>query len=97
MAGTLAKEYGKKWYYITPDYAFGHTLEAGLVKACTALGGTRAGGDLTPLGTADFSSYLINAQAAAPDVILFLTQGDDMINALKQAVQFGLEAQPLVA
>ncbi len=49
------------------------------------------GGDLTPLGTTDFSSYLIKAQAAKPDVIIFLAQGDDMINALKQAVQFGLD------
>jgi branched-chain amino acid transport system substrate-binding protein len=91
VAGTLIKDYGKKWYYITPDYAFGHTLEAGMVKASTKLGGTRVGGDLTPLGTTDFSSYLIKAQAAKPDVIIFLVQGDDMINALKQAVQFGLD------
>jgi branched-chain amino acid transport system substrate-binding protein len=49
------------------------------------------GADLTPLGTTDFSSYLIKAQAAKPDVIIFLTQGDDMVNALKQAVQFGLD------
>jgi branched-chain amino acid transport system substrate-binding protein len=62
-----------------------------MVKAAAALGGSRVGGDLTPLGTADFSSYLIKAQAASPDVIIFLTQGDDMVNALKQAVQFGLE------
>jgi branched-chain amino acid transport system substrate-binding protein len=46
---------------------------------------------LTPLGSVDFSSYLISAQAANPDVIIFLVQGDDMINALKQAVQFGLD------
>ena len=91
VAGTLIKDYGKKWYYITPDYAFGHTLEAGMVKASTKLGGSRVGGDLTPLGTTDFSSYLIKAQAAKPDVIIFLVQGDDMINALKQAVQFGLD------
>ena len=91
VAGTLIKDYGKKWYYITPDYAFGHTLEAGMIKASTKLGGTRVGGDLTPLGTTDFSSYLIKAQAANPDVIIFLTQGDDMVNALKQAVQFGLD------
>ncbi len=91
VAGTLIKDYGKKWYYITPDYAFGHTLEAGMVKASTKLGGSRVGGDLTPLGTTDFSSYLIKAQAAKPDVIIFLVQGDDMVNALKQAVQFGLD------
>jgi branched-chain amino acid transport system substrate-binding protein len=91
VASALIKDYGKKFYYITPDYSFGHTLEAGMVKASAALGGTRAGGDLTPLGTADFSSALINAQSANPDVIIFLTQGDDMVNALKQAVQFGLD------
>ena len=87
----VIKNAGKKWYYITPDYAFGHTLQAGLEKACAKAGGTKVGGDLTPLGTTDYSSYLIKAQAAKPDVILFLPQGDDMINALKQAVQFGLD------
>jgi branched-chain amino acid transport system substrate-binding protein len=91
VASALIKDYGKNIYYITPDYAYGHSMEAGLVKACAALGGIRAGGDLTPLGTVDFSSYLIKAQAANPDVILFLLGGDDMVNALKQAVQFGLE------
>jgi len=91
VAGALVKQYGKKYYYITPDYAFGHTLEAGMVKAIAALGGERVGGDLTPLGTVDFSSYLIKAQAANPDVIIFLIQGDDMLNALKQATQFGLQ------
>ncbi|HEY1886573.1 MAG TPA: ABC transporter substrate-binding protein [Roseiarcus sp.] len=91
VAGALIKAYGKKFYYITPDYAFGHTLEAGLVKATGPLGGTKIGGDLVPIGTVDFSSYLIKAQAANPDVIMFLLGGDDMTNALKQAVQFGLD------
>jgi branched-chain amino acid transport system substrate-binding protein len=91
VTGSLIKNAGKKWYYITPDYAFGHTLQSGLEKAAAKLGGTKVGGDLTPLGTTDFSSYLIKAQAAAPDVIIFLHAGDDMINALKQAVQFGLD------
>jgi branched-chain amino acid transport system substrate-binding protein len=91
VADALIRAYGKKFYYVTFDYAFGHTLEAGLIKATTALGGTRAGGDLVPLGTSDYSSYLINAQAANPDVIMFLIGGDDMTNALKQAVQFGLD------
>ncbi len=91
VAGTLIKTAGKKWYYITPDYAFGHTLQAGMEKAAASLGGTKVGGDLTPLGTTDFSSYLIKAQAANPDVIIFLVAGDDAVNALKQAVQFGLD------
>src|SRR5271155_5766089 len=91
VAGSLIKNAGKKWYYLTPDYAFGHTLQAGLEKAAATLGGVKVGGDLTPLGTTDFSSYLIKAQAANPDVIIFLQAGDDAVNALKQAVQFGLD------
>jgi len=90
VAGVLVKDYGKKWYYITPDYAFGHTLQAGMEKAAAKLGGVKVGGDLTPLGTADFSAFLIKAQAANPDVIIFLTAGEDAVNSLKQAVQFGL-------
>ncbi|MDA8108597.1 MAG: ABC transporter substrate-binding protein [Betaproteobacteria bacterium] len=90
VAGVLIKDYGKKWYYITPDYAFGHTLQAGMEKAAAKLGGTKVGGDLTPLGTTDFSSYLIKAQAANPDVLIVLTAGQDAVNCLKQAVQFGL-------
>jgi len=97
VAGQLIQNAGKKWYYITPDYAFGHTLQAGLEKAGAKLGGEKAGGDLTPLGTTDFSSYLIKAQAANPDVIIFLTQGDDMVNAIKQAVQFGLDKRLHIA
>ena len=91
VAGVLLSKAGKKWYYITPDYAFGHTLQAGLEKAAARMGGTKVGGDLSPLGTTDFSSYLIKAQAANPDVIIFTLAGDDMVNALKQAVQFGLD------
>jgi len=91
VAGSLIKNSGKKWYYLTPDYAFGHTLQAGLEAAAAKLGGTKVGGDLTPLGTTDFSSYLIKAQSASPDVIIFLQAGDDAVNALKQAVQFGLD------
>jgi branched-chain amino acid transport system substrate-binding protein len=91
VAAVLMNKAGKKWYYITPDYAFGHTLQAGLENAAARLGGTKVGGDLSPLGTTDFSSYLIKAQAAKPDVIIFTLGGDDMVNALKQAVQFGLD------
>jgi len=91
VSKTLFDKYGKNWYFITPDYAFGHTLQLGFEASLKEFGGTEVGGDLTPLGTTDFSSYLIKAQAANPDVIIFLHAGDDMINALKQAVQFGLD------
>jgi branched-chain amino acid transport system substrate-binding protein len=97
VASALVKSYGKKFYYITPDYAYGHAVEAGLVAAIKKIGGERVGGDLTPLGTVDFSSYLIKAQSANPDVILFLIAGNDLINALKQAVQFGLDKKAHLA
>jgi branched-chain amino acid transport system substrate-binding protein len=69
----LFDKYGKKWYFITPDYAFGHTLQAGFEANLKKFGGTVAGASLAPLGTTDFSSYLIQAEQAKPDVILFLT------------------------
>jgi branched-chain amino acid transport system substrate-binding protein len=90
VSKTLFEKYGKKWYFITPDYAFGHTLQQGFEASLKKFGGTEVGASLTPLGTTDFSSYLIQAEAANPDVIIFLTAGQDAVNSLKQAVQFGL-------
>jgi branched-chain amino acid transport system substrate-binding protein len=86
----LFDKFGKKWYFITPDYAFGHTLQQGFEASLKKFGGTEVGASLTPLGTTDYSSYLIKAQASNPDVIIFLTAGQDAVNSLKQAVQFGL-------
>ncbi len=89
-ARALMEKYGKRWYFITPDYVFGHSLQQGYDENIKKFGGTNLGVDLTPIGTTDFSSYLIKAQATKPDVIVFLIGGDDLLNALKQAVQFGL-------
>jgi branched-chain amino acid transport system substrate-binding protein len=93
VAGSLIKTAGKKWYYLTSDYAYGHTLQAGLEKAAAKLGGEKVGADLMPLGTSDFSPYLIKARAANPDAIMFLTAGEDLTGSLKQAVQFGLDKE----
>ncbi len=60
-------------------------------------GGTVTGNELTPLGTTDFSAYLIKASAANPDVLLVLPQGLDMVNCLKQIAQFGIDKQIHVA
>jgi len=87
----LLSSYGKRWYFITPDYAFGHSLQEGFEASLKAAGGTKLGADLTPLGTTDFSANLIKAQSTNPDAIILLLAGDDMINCLKQAVQFGLD------
>ena len=97
VSDLLFNKYGKKWHFITPDYAFGHTLQGALDVNLKRLGGTVTGNELTPLGTTDFSAYLIKARAANPDVLLLLVQGSDMINCLKQIVQFGINKQIHVA
>ncbi|MDE1969190.1 MAG: ABC transporter substrate-binding protein, partial [Alphaproteobacteria bacterium] len=97
VSQTLFKKYGKKFYFITPDYAFGHTLQQGFEAALKEANGTEVGASLTPLGATDYSAYLIKAQAAKPDVIIFLTAGQDAVNSLKQAVQFGLNKNFAIA
>jgi branched-chain amino acid transport system substrate-binding protein len=97
VCGLLFKTYGKRWHFITPDYAFGHTLFEGCETDLKKLGGTVTGNELTPLGTTDFSAYLIKARAANPDVLVVLVQGNDMVNCLKQISQFGIEKQIHVA
>jgi branched-chain amino acid transport system substrate-binding protein len=88
---------GKKIYIIAQDYAFGHSLADGLTKAATAAGGTIIGTDFFPLGTTDYSATLIKARGATPDVLVDLAAGDDGINSLKQAVQFGIDKQLHIA
>jgi branched-chain amino acid transport system substrate-binding protein len=97
ISDLLFKQYGKKWHFITPDYAYGHTLQQAATADLIKLGGTMTGNELAPLGTADFSAFLIKARAANPDVILVLVQGSDMVNCLKQITQFGLNTQVHVA
>ncbi len=93
----LLDSYGKKWYFITTDYAFGHSLQAGFEASLKAANGTELGADYTPLGTTDFSANLIKAQSTSPDALILLLAGDDMINCLKQAVQFGLNQKIHIA
>ncbi len=91
LAGTLYKKFGGKWYFITPDYAYGHTLQEAYAKILKSMGGTVLGNSLSPLGTTDFSSYLIKAQSTNPQVLVLLVDGQDLLNCMKQAVQFGLQ------
>jgi branched-chain amino acid transport system substrate-binding protein len=93
----LLDSYGKKWYFITTDYAFGRTLQVGFEASLKAANGTELGADYTPLGTTDFSANLIKAQSTNPDAIILLLAGDDMVNCLKQAVQFGLDKKTHIA
>ena len=97
LARELIKSAGKRWYYITSDYAFGHTLQAGLEKASAALGGSKLDSDLVPIGESDFASHLNKAQAAGPDALILLLMGDDLANALKRAAQSGLDKKLHIA
>jgi len=94
---SLAKRFGKKWFLITPDYAYGHSLEDGFKDVLGRIGGAIVGNELTPLGTTDFSSYLTKIDPAKPDVVMVLVQGDDYTNCLKQMNQFGLLKKYAVA
>ncbi len=97
MANVLLNKFGKKYYIIAQDYAFGHALADGLNKAAAKLGGTNVGTEFFPLGTTDYSAILIKARAANPDVLIDMAAGDDGINSIKQLVQFGLDKQLHIA
>lgn len=92
----LFSRFGKRWYFVTPDYSYGHAVFGSYATLLKQAGGTVVGNSLAPLGTADFSSYLIGARLAKPDVLMCLNAGDDLVNLLKQVVQFGLNRQMAV-
>ena len=95
IAQTLIEKFGKKWYFLTPDYAYGHSVQAGFEKILKAAGGSSAG-SLVPLSTPDYSSYLIQAKAYSPNVLINVMGGNDQVASLKQFVQFGLDKQMAV-
>jgi branched-chain amino acid transport system substrate-binding protein len=78
------------FFFITADYAFGASVEADARDAIMHAGGTMVGAVRSPLNTADFSSYLVDAQASKAKVIVFAVAGADLLNALKQASEFHL-------
>jgi branched-chain amino acid transport system substrate-binding protein len=81
---------GTSWYFITADYTFGKDLEGSASEQVTRLGGQVLGSARVPLGASDFSSFLLQAQAAKPKVIGLANAGGDLTNTLKQAAEFGL-------
>jgi branched-chain amino acid transport system substrate-binding protein len=95
IAATLMEKFGKKWYFLTPDYAYGHSVQDGFEKLLKAAGGTFSG-SLVPLGTADYSAYLIQAKSYGPQVLINVMGGGDQVSSLKQFVQFGLDKQMAV-
>lgn len=78
------------WFFVTVDYTFGHSMENDARRAVEASGGKVLGSVTHPLGTSDFSAYLVQAQASGAKVVAFANGGGDLINAIKQANEFGL-------
>ena len=83
-------KHGKKWYFLTADYAFGNDAHDRFLKILQAHGGQEMGNDKHPLGQTDYSSYLTKARNTDADVLVFCNYGPDTQNATKAAVQLGL-------
>jgi branched-chain amino acid transport system substrate-binding protein len=86
----MTKSGGDTWYFLTADYAFGHALERDTTAVVTANGGKSVGGVKHPINTADFSSFLLQAQASKAKVIGLANAGGDTTNSIKQAAEFGI-------
>jgi branched-chain amino acid transport system substrate-binding protein len=86
----MVKAGGESWFFLTADYAFGHALERDVTAVVLASGGKVLGGVKHPLSTQDFSSFLLQAQTSKAKVIGLANAGQDTINSIKQAGEFGI-------
>jgi branched-chain amino acid transport system substrate-binding protein len=86
----MVKTGGDTWFFLTADYAFGHALERDTSAVVEKNGGKVLGKVRHPLNTADFSSFLLQAQSSKAKVIGLANAGGDTINSIKQAAEFGI-------
>jgi branched-chain amino acid transport system substrate-binding protein len=89
-ASAIVNGGGKTWFYLTADYAFGTQLQSAASKVVEAHGGKNVGAVRVPLGAADFSSFLLQAQASGAQVLGLANAGTDFSNSLKAANEFGI-------
>ena len=89
-ARALLQHGGKSWYFITVDMAFGAALQRDATAIVVAGGGHVAGESKHAIGATDYSSQLLQAQASGADVVAFASVGNDLVNLIKQAHEFGL-------
>ncbi|RYE82182.1 MAG: ABC transporter substrate-binding protein [Hyphomicrobiales bacterium] len=88
--GAMVQAGNSKWFFITADYAFGHSLEKDTAAVVEAAGGEIVGAVKHPFPGTDFSSYLLQAQASGAQVIGLANAGGDTVNTIKQASEFGI-------
>ncbi len=96
-AKAVVKQGGKKWFFLTADYAFGHSLEKDAGDVVRANGGEVVGAVRHPFPGSDFSSYLLKAQASGAQIIGLANAGGDTINSIKQAAEFGITQKQQLA
>jgi branched-chain amino acid transport system substrate-binding protein len=89
-ASAIVKQGGKSWFFVTADYAFGTQLQEAAARVVTANGGKILGAVRAPLGTTDYSSFLLQAQASGAQVLGLANAGADFSNSLKAANEFGI-------
>jgi branched-chain amino acid transport system substrate-binding protein len=89
-ASQVTKQGGNSWYFLTSDYAFGHSLQRDASHFVTEGGGKVLGSVRFPFGSSDFSSFLLQAQASKAKVIGLAMSGADLLSAIKQAREFGI-------
>ncbi len=89
-AKAVVAEGGKRWYFLTADYAFGHAMQRDAGALVEANGGKVIGSVRHPLNTNDFSSFLIQAQSSRAEIIGLANAGADTANSIKQAAEFGI-------
>lgn len=89
-ASTLVKMGLDSWYFITIDFAGGHSIEKDAAENVQAGGGKVLGSVRHPIDANDFSSYILQAQASKAKVVGFATAGQAAVNAIKTAHEFGL-------
>jgi branched-chain amino acid transport system substrate-binding protein len=92
VGSAIVKNGGDSWFFLTADYVFGHSVERDTSDVVRAAGGKVLGSVKHPLNTADFSSFLLQAQASKAKIIGLANGGGDTINAIKQAGEFGIVA-----
>ncbi len=89
-ASTMVKQGGKTWFFLTADYAFGTQLQDAASKVVEASGGKVVGAVRVPIGTSDFSSFLLQAQSSGAQVLGLANAGNDTTNSIKAFNEFGL-------
>lgn len=96
-AKAVVKQGGKKWFFLTADYAFGHSLEKDASEVVKANGGEVVGSVRHPFPGTDFSSFLLKAQSSGAQIIGLANAGGDTINSIKQASEFGITPKQSLA